>query len=53
MTSAAASGLNPARLAKIDRFLKERYLEPGRLPGAFTIVHRRGETAHWSPLGHA
>ncbi len=53
MTDAQGSGLNPARLAAIDRFLKERYIEPGRLPGAFTIVQRRGEIAHWSPLGMA
>ncbi len=53
MTTAAQAGLNPARLARIDRFLTERYLGPGRLPCAFTVVHRRGVTAHWSPLGQA
>jgi CubicO group peptidase (beta-lactamase class C family) len=53
MTDAKGSGLNRTRLAGIDRFLKERYIEPGRLPGAFTIVQRRGEIAHWSPLGMA
>ncbi|BCW90503.1 hypothetical protein sos41_36730 [Alphaproteobacteria bacterium SO-S41] len=53
MTHAKGSGLNPARLARIDRFLKEKYLEPGRLPGAFTIVQRRGEVAHWSAIGMA
>ena len=28
MTTAAQAGLNPARLARIDRFLTERYLGP-------------------------
>ena len=53
MAHATGTGLNPARLARIDRFLKDSYLETGRLPGAFTVVQRRGEIAHWSPLGFA
>ena len=53
MTDARDTGLNPARLARIDRFLKERYLEPGRLPSALTVVQRRGKVAHWSALGMA
>ena len=32
MTTAAQAGLNPARLARIDRFLTERYLGPAARP---------------------
>ena len=42
-----------ARLARLDGFLAERYLAPGRLPGALVLVHRRGRTAHLSVQGHA
>ena len=46
-------GLNADRLAHIDAFLQDRYVGPGRLPGALTVVHRRGQTAHFSVQGHA
>jgi CubicO group peptidase (beta-lactamase class C family) len=44
-------GLSTARLSKIDRYIKEKYIETGKLPGALTVVMRRGETAHFSPIG--
>ena len=44
-------GLNSAALERIDRFLMERYIEPGRLPNTSLLVHRRGETAHFSTQG--
>ena len=34
-------GLNADRLAYIDRFLDQRYVAAGRLPGAITLVHVR------------
>lgn len=46
-------GLDPDRLARIPRFLDERYLAPGRLPGFTLLVHRGGRTAHLSTQGWA
>jgi len=48
-----AAGLSSARLARLDRHLAERYIDPGRLPGALTLVHRRGRTVHLSVQGLA
>ena len=41
------------RLARIDRFLKERYVAPGRLPFALLQVARHGELVHQTVLGKA
>jgi len=49
----AALGLDGERLARIDRFLAERYVEPGLLPGAMLLVARKGELVHRCVLGHA
>jgi len=49
----AALGFDGERLARIDRFLAERYVEPGLLPCALLLVARRGELVHKSVLGHA
>ena len=46
-----SSGLSSDRLARIDDFLKENYIESGRLAGTLTLVARRGEVAHCSALG--
>ncbi|MFZ1992079.1 MAG: serine hydrolase domain-containing protein [Alphaproteobacteria bacterium] len=48
---AESVGLSPEKLRHIERFLDERYISPGRLPCALTLVHRRGETAFLSVLG--
>ena len=48
-----ALGLDGERLARIDRFLAERYVDPGLLPCAQLLVARRGELVHRSVLGHA
>ena len=45
-------GLASSRLARIDDHLRDRYLEPGKISGAFTLVARRGKLAHCSVLGH-
>lgn len=45
------AGFIPARLQHLDQFLQSRYLDTGRLPGALTLVHRRGQVAHLSALG--
>ncbi|MGH0037536.1 MAG: serine hydrolase domain-containing protein [Myxococcota bacterium] len=44
-------GLCGERLARIDAHLRQRYIEPGKIAGALTLVARRGRVAHLSPLG--
>ncbi|MCS6987708.1 MAG: beta-lactamase family protein [Sphingomonadaceae bacterium] len=46
-------GFRPHRLEAIDRFLNDRYVVPGRLPGTLLLVARGGEVVHRSVLGHA
>jgi CubicO group peptidase (beta-lactamase class C family) len=46
-------GFSPARLARIDRFLDEKYVKPGRLPGTLTMVARHGDIAHLGLTGLA
>ncbi|MEM9177170.1 MAG: serine hydrolase domain-containing protein [Myxococcota bacterium] len=46
-------GLSSAQLAHVDRHLRERYVEPGRIAGCETLVFRRGALAHHSVLGRA
>jgi len=53
MTSPAAVGMCPQRLARIDRFLAERYVEPGKLPCAVLQVARDGQLVHRTVLGKA
>jgi CubicO group peptidase (beta-lactamase class C family) len=52
-TSPAALGFSAERLARIDRFLAERYVGPGLLPCALLAVAREGRVVHQSVLGHA
>lgn len=44
-------GFSSERLARIDRHLLTRYIEPGKIAGAMTVVCRHGEIVHASPLG--
>ncbi|MEO8311235.1 MAG: serine hydrolase domain-containing protein [Caldimonas sp.] len=53
IASPRSLGFDPERLARIDRFLAERYVDPGLLPCALLLVARRGELVHRSVLGHA
>lgn len=46
-------GLSSQRLEAMDRFFRQRYIEPGRLKGLSTLVWRRGHTAHVSVMGEA
>ena len=50
---AARQGFAPERLARIDRFLRERYLDTGLLANAQLLVARNGEIAHFSSQGAA
>ena len=47
---AAEAGLDPARLARIDRHFA-RYVDDGRLPGWLITVGRHGRLAHVSCYG--
>ena len=52
-TDAGARGFDPARLTAIDAFLKERYLDSGKLANAQLLIARDGEIAHFSHQGAA
>ncbi|HVW29903.1 MAG TPA: serine hydrolase domain-containing protein [Polyangiaceae bacterium] len=45
-------GLSGERLRRIDEHLLSRYVEPGKIAGALTLVARRGRVAFLSPLGN-
>lgn len=47
----ADTGLSAERLARIDRFLDERYVATGKLPGTLTLVARCGRVAHIGMTG--
>ena len=49
----AASGIDRGRLARIDAFLRERYLDPGLLPHAQLLVSHGGEVVHFTSQGAA
>lgn len=53
MTRPGRYGFDAARLARIDAFLKERYLDSGKLPHAQLLLARDGEIAHFSHQGAA
>jgi CubicO group peptidase (beta-lactamase class C family) len=53
MPNPKAAGLSPARLETLDRFLQSRYIDSGKIPGALTLIARRGEVAHFKALGMA
>ncbi|MEZ5230675.1 MAG: serine hydrolase domain-containing protein [Acidimicrobiales bacterium] len=46
-------GLDPARLAAIDAFVAEHYLDTGRYPGMSLVIARGGKVAHVSHQGYA
>ncbi|WP_309043560.1 serine hydrolase domain-containing protein [Marinobacter sediminicola] len=45
------AGLASDRLLNIERHLECRYIQPGHLPGALTLVARRGEVAYVKAQG--
>ncbi|GAA0730459.1 serine hydrolase domain-containing protein [Sphingomonas japonica] len=49
----ARQGFDADRLARIDAFLADRYLDSGRLPHAQLLIARDGEIAHFSHQGAA
>lgn len=50
---AARLGFAPDRLARIDAFLRAKYLDTGLLPHAQLLIARDGEIAHFSSMGAA
>jgi CubicO group peptidase (beta-lactamase class C family) len=44
-------GLASEGLRRVDQHLVSRYVEPGKIAGALTLVARRGQVAWLSPLG--
>ena len=46
-----AVGLSSARLARLDKVMKRRYVDGGYLPGMLTYVYRKGELAHTAMCG--
>ena len=48
-----ASGFDAQRLARIPAFVKEHYLDTGKLANAQVLVARHGEVAHFSSQGEA
>jgi CubicO group peptidase (beta-lactamase class C family) len=51
MSDSNHAGMSPARLEAIDAFIRQRYVEPGNIPGAHLQVWRRGQLAHSSISG--
>jgi CubicO group peptidase (beta-lactamase class C family) len=49
----AKHGFDAARLNRADGFLKDRYLDTGRLPHAQILISRDGEIVHFSSQGAA
>lgn len=47
------AGMSADRLKRIEPFIAQKYLEPGRLPCAQVMVWRRGEMVHHSVQGQA
>ena len=48
-----SGGFDGGRLARIDAFLKARYLDTGLLPNAQLLIAQEGEIAHFSHQGAA
>ncbi|MES2451540.1 MAG: serine hydrolase domain-containing protein [Pseudomonadota bacterium] len=46
-------GFDASRLARIDSFLQDRYVDSGKLPNAQLLVGRNGEIVHFANLGAA
>ncbi|WP_374408814.1 serine hydrolase domain-containing protein [Pelagerythrobacter sp.] len=51
LADAAGLGFDPARLARIDGFLEDQYIDSGRLPSAQVLVARDGVPVHYAHFG--
>jgi CubicO group peptidase (beta-lactamase class C family) len=52
MSKAKSLGFSPERLQRIDRFLQDKYVGPGRMPGVQFVLARKGEVVHQAVLGN-
>lgn len=52
-TNPKAAGISSERLRILDHHFQSRYIDLGKIPGALTIIYRRGHLAHFSTLGFA
>ena len=46
------AGMSSARLARLDKVMKRRYVDSGSLPGLLTYVYRKGRLVHTGMCGH-
>ena len=53
IASPVSGRFDTRRLAAIDAFLQDRYLDTGKLPHAQILIAQAGEIAHFSSLGPA
>ncbi len=53
LASPESAAMSKPRLERIDRHLRERYIEAGRFPGTQLLVYRRGKLVHASSQGLA
>lgn len=51
MGKAKSHGFSKQRLQRIDRFLQEKYVGPGRMPCAQFVLAREGEVVHETVIG--
>lgn len=53
MSKPESVGMSSERLMRLDRFLKEHYVDAGKLAGTLTLIARKGRLVHTSVLGQA
>ncbi|HUA36356.1 MAG TPA: serine hydrolase domain-containing protein [Candidatus Binataceae bacterium] len=53
MSKPESVGLSAARLDTLNQFIKARYIDSGKIPGALILIARRGEIAHLATIGAA
>ncbi|WP_407082115.1 serine hydrolase domain-containing protein [Sphingomonas hengshuiensis] len=53
MTPPESHGFDAGRLARIDAFVRDRYLDTGKLPHAQLLIARDGDIVHFSHQGAA
>src|SRR4051812_48454809 len=51
ITRAKTLGFSAERLARIDRFLEQKYVGAGKLPHAQFVLARQGQIVHQTVLG--
>lgn len=51
MTKPEEVGISNQQLGLIEQHLMKRYIEPGKIAGALTLISRRGKIAYFSPVG--